>query len=64
MNNIVKPFLMKFLVKKEICESRRRQKCATKKVYLILKKKKKKGYLVRDCYGVPQHSFIIAVRTA
>ena len=45
MNNIVKPFLMKFLVKKEICESRRRQKCATKKGLLILKKKKKMGYL-------------------
>ena len=48
MNNIVKPFLMKFLVKKEICESRRRQKCATKKGLLILKKKKKNGIL-RAC---------------
>ena len=42
MNSIVRPFLMKFLVKKEICESHRRQKCATKMGYLILKKKKKK----------------------
>ena len=48
MNNIVKPFLMKFLVKKEIFESRRRQKCATKKGFLILKKKKKNGIL-RAC---------------
>ena len=64
MNSIVRPFLMKFLVKKEICKSHSRQKCATKKGYLILQKKKKKGYLVRDCYGVPWHSFIIAVRTA
>ena len=46
MNSIVRPFLMKFLVRKEICESHRRQKCATKKGILdSQKKKKKKGIL-------------------